>query len=294
MRENLSARGSLDDWIDASEEALWNAGFERVEVDEHFDRLAADIGENGYLDINFLIQNDGRVRLEIDASDKALIDQFKSSVARVMQGGGNGESRSGRRDSRAGRSRYADEGEAEADDGNSGSRGNKGKRGKKGRSGGRGLRMPGGRRSGDPFYARTWFILLMLVLVPPLGIFLMYCYKKFGLIPRILLTLIAVLYTLLIWLGLFGINTGINQETINSWLQNGQSQITRLINNQKNSSPSPSATPSATPSTNSDSSTTTSPGNGTDSGSDAGGGSNFIKDAINSILPSPTADGESE
>ena len=154
--------------------------------------------------------------------------------------------------------------------------------------------MPGGRRSGDPFYARTWFILLMLVLVPPLGIFLMYCYKKFGLIPRILLTLIAVLYTLLIWLGLFGINTGINQETINSWIQNGQSQITRLINNQKNSSPSPSATPSAPPSTGSDSTTTTAPGSGTDSGSDSGGGSNFIKEAINSILPSPTADGENE
>ena len=34
MRENLSARGSLADWIDDSEEALWNAGFERVEVDE--------------------------------------------------------------------------------------------------------------------------------------------------------------------------------------------------------------------------------------------------------------------
>ena len=50
--------------------------------------LAADIGENGYLDINFLIQNDGRVRLEIDASDKELIDQFKSSVARVMRDGG--------------------------------------------------------------------------------------------------------------------------------------------------------------------------------------------------------------
>ncbi len=290
MRENLSARGSLDDWIDASEEALWNAGFERVEVDEHFDRLAADIGENGYLDINFLIQNDGRVRLEIDASDKALIDQFKASVARVMQDGGRGESRSGGRDSRAGSSRYADE----ADDGDSGSRGNKGKRGKKGRSGGRGLRMPGGRRSGDPFYARTWFILLMLVLIPPLGIFLMYYYKKFSLIPRVLLTLIAVLYTLLIWLGLFGINTGINQETINSWIQNGQSQITRLINNQKNSSSSPSAAPSATPGTGSDSGATTSPGEGTDSGSDSGGGSNFINDAINSILPSPTADGESE
>lgn len=290
MRENLSARGSLDDWIDASEEALWNAGFERVEVDEHFDRLAADIGENGYLDINFLIQNDGRVRLEIDASDKELIDQFKASVARVMQDGGSGESRSGGRDSRAGSSRYADE----ADDGDSGSRGNKGKRGKKGRSGGRGLRMPGGRRSGDPFYARTWFILLMLVLIPPLGIFLMYYYKKFSLIPRVLLTLIAVLYTLLIWLGLFGINTGINQETINSWIQNGQSQITRLINNQKNSSSSPSAAPSATPGTGSDSGATTSPGEGTDSGSDSGGGSNFINDAINSILPSPTADGESE
>ena len=256
--------------------------------------LAADIGENGYLDINFLIQNDGRVRLEIDASDKELIGQFKSSVARVMQDGGRGEGRSGGRDSRAGGSRYADEDTDLADDDGSGSRGNKGRRGKKGRTGGRGLRMPGGRRSGDPFYARTWFILLMLVLVPPLGIFLMYCYKKFGLIPRILLTLIAVLYTLLIWLGLFGINTGINQETINSWIQNGQSQITRLINNQKNSSPSPSATPSAPPSTGSDSTTTTAPGSGTDSGSDSGGGSNFIKDAINSILPSPTADGENE
>lgn len=293
MRENLSARGSLDDWIDASEAALWNAGFERVEVDEHFDRLAADIGENGYLDINFLIQNDGRVRLEIDASDKELIDQFKSSVSRVMQGGG-AESRQGRCDSRAQSSRYADGGAAEADDGDSGGRGGKGKRGKKGRSGGRGLHMPGGRRSGDPFYARTWFILLMLVLVPPLGIFLMYYYKKFGLILRILVTLIAVLYTLLIWLGLFGINTGINQETINSWIQNGQSQITRLINNQKNSSPNPSATPSTTTNSGSDSTTTTSPGNDTDNSSDSGGGSNFINDAINSILPSPTAAGEGE
>ena len=31
----------------------------------------------------------------------------------------------------------------------------------------------------------------------------MYYYKKFGLIPRILVTLIAILYTLLIWLGHF-------------------------------------------------------------------------------------------
>ena len=289
MRENLSARGSLDDWIDASEEALWDAGFERVEIDEHFDRLAADIGESGYLDINFLIQNDGRVRLEIDASDKELIDQFKASVTRVMRDGGS-ERSAGTRDSRTQKSTpYEDE-----DDGtDSGSRGNKGKRGKKGRSGGRGLRVPG-RRSADPFYARGWFILLMLVLIPPLGIFLMYYFKRFSLIPRILLTVIAVFYTLLIWLGFFGINTGINQETVNSWVQNGQSQITRLINEHKNSTPSPSAAPSASPSPNAgsgtDSSTSTSP----DSSESDSGGSDVINNIINNILPSSGTDSESE
>lgn len=294
MRENLSARGSLDDWIDASEEALWDAGFERVEVDEHFDRLAADIGESGYLDINFLIQNDGRVRLEIDASDKELIDQFKASVTRVMKGGG--ASRSGTRDSRAESSRrYEDYADADddADTGDSGSRGSKGKRGKKGRSGGRGLRVPG-RRSVDPFYARGWFILLMLVLIPPLGIFLMYYFKKFSLIPRILLTVLAVFYTLLIWLGFFGINTGINQETVNSWIQNGQSQITRLINNHKNSTPTPSAAPSSSPSPTSGGGTGGSTSTSPDSGESDSGGSDVINNIINNILPSSGTDGESE
>ncbi|MEG0379962.1 MAG: hypothetical protein RR614_15895 [Eubacterium sp.] len=134
----------------------------------------------------------------------------------------------------------------------------------------------------------------MLILIPPLGIFLMYFYKKFGLFPRILLTILAVLYTLLIWLGFFGINTGVNQESINQWTQNVQSQITRFINEHKPASSSPTATPSTTASPTPSPSAKTDTTTDSNTSGDNSSTNNPIKNIINSLIPSAEESSGSE
>ncbi len=46
------------------------------------------------------------------------------------------------------------------------------------------------------FYEKTWFMFLMLVLLAPVGIFLLWKYKRFGKVPRILLSIVFGLFFL--------------------------------------------------------------------------------------------------
>ena len=236
MRENLSAPGTLDDWMTASEDALWNAGFDNVGFDPDIDRLYGDYGAHEYIDIDFSVPQSGRVRLEIEASNRALIEKYKRSVTvEIRRRQNRPATDSGQTENyTSGRSEdYDDDTAADVP------------------------RQPAFRipdrledkiprdSRGVPIYAKTWFVILALILVPPLGIFLLFFCRKFRLIPRIVTAFVALMYTLLIWVGFFGVNTGFNRDTINMWYKDAQSQITRTLH-QKDENAVPQSTPTPT------------------------------------------------
>ncbi len=73
----------------------------------------------------------------------------------------------------------------------------------------------------------TWFTIVMLVVLPPFGIYLLFRNKVFGLGARVGITLVTLFYTLFIWLGLFGINTGFNSQTIGNWIGGIKGNLTQ-------------------------------------------------------------------
>ncbi|MEG0075640.1 MAG: VanZ family protein [Eubacterium sp.] len=289
MRENLSAQGNLDEWIDASEEALRNAGFEEVELDNVFDRISAYYGRSGYIHINFTIQNDKRVRLEIEASDENTLNLYKRYITEIMTHPSASSQR--RNDNTCKNDGYNDYDDDTDDNRGNHSQGRYSGRSKRSKDhGSKSFNMPSlshfkNKRS---LLSRTWFILLMLLLIPPFGIFLMFYFKRFKIFPRLLITLVAILYTLLIWLSFFGIDTGVNQKSIEKWMTSMQSQVTRLIENTKGKSstnktePTP-ATNDTVPSTNDQ--TTNNRPSPTPSPADG-----VIQNIIDKIKPTPTND----
>ena len=60
---------------------------------------------------------------------------------------------------------------------------------------------------------KTWFLILMLAVFPPLGLYLIWHYMRWTGGRRVLATAIGVAYFLFVWLGFLGVNTGINRDT---------------------------------------------------------------------------------
>lgn len=72
---------------------------------------------------------------------------------------------------------------------------------------------------------KTWFLILMLAVFPPLGLYLIWHYRRWTGGRRVLATAIGVVYFLFIWLGFLGVNTGINRNTFSN-LRSQTSQST--------------------------------------------------------------------
>ena len=66
---------------------------------------------------------------------------------------------------------------------------------------------------------RPWFAWLMLVVLPPFGIYLLWHVPHFEKVRRVLLTALFAAYFLFIWLGFLGVNTGVNRRSISAWWQ---------------------------------------------------------------------------
>ena len=113
---------------------------------------------------------------------------------------------------------------------------------------------------------KTWFLLLMLAVFPPLGLYLIWHYRRWTGGKRVLATAIGLLYFLFIWLGFLGVNTGINRDTFTS-LRSRTSQSTGSnVQNTPDTSSDSTDTSNSTDSTTSDS-TTDSTTNSADSSS---------------------------
>ena len=72
---------------------------------------------------------------------------------------------------------------------------------------------------------KTWFLILMLAVFPPLGLYLIWHYRRWTGGRRVLATAIGVAYFLFVWLGFLGVNTGINRDTFTN-LRSQTSQST--------------------------------------------------------------------
>ena len=102
---------------------------------------------------------------------------------------------------------------------------------------------------------KTWFLLLMLAVFPPLGLYLIWHYRRWTGGKRVLATAIGLLYFLFVWLGFLGVNTGINRDTFTS-LRSRTSQSTGSnVQNTPDTSSDSTDTSNSTDSTTSDSTT---------------------------------------
>ena len=111
----------------------------------------------------------------------------------------------------------------------------------------------------------------MLAVFPPLGLYLIWHYRRWTGGKRVLATAIGLLYFLFVWLGFLGVNTGINRDTFTS-LRSRTSQSTGSnVQNTPDTSSDSTDTSNSTDSTTSDS-TTDSTANSADSTS----GSNTV------------------
>lgn len=58
----------------------------------------------------------------------------------------------------------------------------------------------GGSVEKTPFYKKNWFVILLIIFIPPAGLIMMWVNKQFGKTARIVLTVVLAIYSI-IWLG---------------------------------------------------------------------------------------------
>lgn len=73
---------------------------------------------------------------------------------------------------------------------------------------------------------QMWLIWLMLIVLPPLGLFMLWYFKRMKMPVRIVTSVVIFLYMILIWLSFFGIDTGFNKTSIQAWYDDARESIT--------------------------------------------------------------------
>lgn len=124
---------------------------------------------------------------------------------------------------------------------------------------------------------KTWFLILMLVLFPPLGIYLIWHYKRFNGGKRVLATVLGVAYFLFIWLGFIGVNTGINRQTFTSLKNKHQQSTGQNVQN------TPDTSSDTSTDTSSDTTSSTSTDQSTSDQSDSSGSNTVLEQAVNQL-----------
>ncbi|SDX54334.1 hypothetical protein [Eubacterium barkeri] len=199
-KQKLSAPGTLGQWIDASEIALDTGDFTKIKLNRQGDVMTAEYGADT-ISIRFAKKDQGHVLLRIECDDEQVLEWYKSCVADVIKNPEKfkdyyaeeeefdpiGQSAS----SGAAAVSTRDDGLSEAED----------------TSGGRLKRL----------LVKKWVMVILIIALPPLGLYVFYRYHRSGLGKSVVITLVTVLYTLFIWLGFFGINTGFGLSTITTW-----------------------------------------------------------------------------
>lgn len=248
MRENLSAPGSVAQWLRITREAYTRLNYHNITQDPKYARVSAQYGYDDYILINIRNKEPGRVLLEFEVSDPKLVNQFKKAAAAIIR-----ENQRQRAEefpaytppehyepetSEAPEEQVPDVPEYEAEEGDFVENTQY---------------LPQDTVSMNTYHRavdhaqqlsfkmkfekycnKLWFIWLMLIVLPPFGIFLIWYFRRMRIFNRLLVSVVAVLYLLLIWIGFFGIDTGLNKETIQKFYNDQQYRITRFFNEKDN------------------------------------------------------------
>lgn len=227
MKEHLSAPGQLNQWVTGSGIALENGEFTKIKLNRAGDRMTAKYGADS-IAIDFGIKDQAHVYLRIESTDNEVLQWFKACVSDVMlhperygEMSGEGEDDESAFDEPQTEPVYAYPQNQEP----AGSQ--------------QGSSLPQSQKAEKeqlPFKERfkrtlpkTWFMILMLIIFPPYGFYLLYHYKKFDLVRRILVTIVAAAYFLFIWLGFLGVNTGVNQDSVSAWIAGLKNQSSQSV-----------------------------------------------------------------
>jgi len=81
MKQALTAKGQLDVWMRATEAALNNMGVNNVTVDDTIPHISGDHPDLGPINIDYLVPQEGKTRMEIQVEQPDLIKHFKGAVA---------------------------------------------------------------------------------------------------------------------------------------------------------------------------------------------------------------------
>lgn len=76
---------------------------------------------------------------------------------------------------------------------------------------------------------QMWLIWLMLIVLPPLGLFMLWYFRRLKMPARIATSLAVFLYMILIWLSFLGIDTGFNRTAIQGWYNDARESISRFF-----------------------------------------------------------------
>lgn len=83
---------------------------------------------------------------------------------------------------------------------------------------------------------QMWLIWLMLIVLPPLGLFMLWYFKRMKMPVRIVTSIVIFLYMILIWLSFLGIDTGFNKTAIQGWYDDARKSVTSFFKNATGSS----------------------------------------------------------
>lgn len=209
----LSTAGKVNKWIVASETALGEMEFYDIQWNDQTRVLYANFDQTDYIEIAFSERGDGRTQLDINASSREIIALYQHGVKEVLIGP-SPDARTKRQmmKMKADTREYPAEMTQEVTEESLETEA-----------------LDEERRFVIPqALNKAWIILLAFIVVPPAGIFLLFYFHRATLGRRIVLTVIGLAYTLFIWVGFFGVNTGVNKGVVDGFIEQKRWEITRF------------------------------------------------------------------
>lgn len=212
MVEHLSAPGQFDEWIQASKTALKSGDFSKIKFHKRKNQMTAKYGSDT-IAIDFSMKDARHILLRIESSDAEVLAWYKSCVSDVIlhpQKYENPEpepEESFQNDSFQNQNLTQNQPSFSSEEENDTTE----------------IINPDelNQFSSSSFIGKlkmletkTWFIWLMVLLIPPYGIYIIIHNSRFSTFQRVLFTILVSFYFLFIWLGFLGVNTGVNMDSI--------------------------------------------------------------------------------
>ncbi len=257
MRENVSTKGTIGEWMKIIRTAFANMGLIDIMKDPVYARVQARTAKGQTILVNLRRKDDTHVLLEFEASSPSLVNEFKSEAAYIVRNNQvtpvSTPKQNAARTAVSARPAQPSQPvqqqvpayepvveqqpqvpayQPDDDDfvENTAYIPNDTQTLNEYRKAADKEEMQSMRMKFDYYCNRLWLIYLMLVLVPPVGLFLLWYFKRMRFVSRIIVSVIVFLYMILIWISFFGIDTGFNKEFIQRFYTDMQYKITRFFN----------------------------------------------------------------